>query len=215
MTTPTTTNPYRSHPMTRLPALLLLLCLFALPACDSMPSIDDVRTYAAAVEQDVQAARAVLESAVPARDAYAAQVAAMDPGEEKDAAQAILDGMNTAIDKPLAVIDKGEAILAHVNAQLAKAEAGDDFALAEIGVGTASKFAPAPWGALIGLAGTTIIGFLRAAQNRRAARQIVKSVNPIVRNAGETERTAIAARQTPEAERIVDEAMGKRLALPL
>jgi len=74
-----------------------------------------------------------------------------------------------------------------------------------------------PYGVMAGLAITTITGFARAWQNRKAGRAIARSVDPLVDSAIRTEPSMIAALRKDQGStgnRIVDEAQGKAFKMP-
>lgn len=203
-------------PRPRLAALvLLLLCsLLFTVGCEGLPTVAQIRDIAAGVQKDVDAAQAVLDQAQPAIDAYRAEVEAMPDGDEKEAAEQILAAMEATLVKPREVVAKGSAVLAEINTRLAGLQDGDLVDVAEIGIDVGASTLPPPWGALVGLGGGLAIGLFRAYQNRQTARNIAKSVDHIIKGVEPSESTAIAARQTLAAERVVDEAQGKAVRLP-
>ncbi len=68
---------------------------------------------------------------------------------------------------------------------------------------------------LVLMGGGLIVALWRAYRSRRGARNLARSVNDEIKKLTPEQLTAIAARQTPEAKRIVDEAQGKKWSLPI
>ena len=76
-----------------------------------------------------------------------------------------------------------------------------------------TKLIPPPYN-IIGMGALAALGFARAYQNRKAAKSIVLSVNPIVKK-NPSKLESISDAQTISAKRIVDEVQGKKFSLPI
>lgn len=109
-------------------------------------------------------------------------------------------------------VERANAALADLDAGIQSAESAPDV-LEAVG-STASAYVPG-YGPLVGLVLTTAAGFWRAFVNRKAARNIAKSVQPAVNGLGRPAKNDIERAQTKAAKRIVDESQGKKLALLL
>ncbi len=79
------------------------------------------------------------------------------------------------------------------------------------------QYLPTPWKLPMVLGTALVAALMRSAYNRQAARKIAASVNDILNNPQNTtvDRTKIRQEQGVSAGRIVDEAQGKVLKLPL
>jgi len=125
-----------------------------------------------------------------------ADVASLPEGPEKKKAQELL-----------VLVD---ARMKSLNAQLKRVEDEPDLMVAvsrEIGMAV-----PAPFGSWIALVGVALAGVWRAARNKAAAVNIVKTVDEVLTD----EQKALITGQTAVAKRIVDEAQGKtKIQLPV
>ncbi len=193
--------------------LLLGLCLvglLALPGCNT--------EQIAALKLKLVEARGVLETAkTEAVEIEAAMleldelIADLPPGGSKDRAirerQRLTEGLVVAT----GVIDK---LAEQADVLLLRLEtAENEWDVADATVQTAAPLLPAPIRSWL-LLGWGVIATIRAAANRRAGVQIAKSVEPATRGKpfDPDEARSVQGRL---AGRIVDEAQGKKLRLPL
>lgn len=160
------------------------------------------------------------------------EAAATQPGGPTAQQQADMRRLESAAtqaakvaDQVGAVIGRAQSILAQAESAartladgLAKAESAPDVAQAT--VNAATPLIPGPWGAIVGLLATTLIGFWRAAYNRAAGRSIARSIelsqgkDGVINLDDEATREDLRARQGSGGSRLVDEAQGKAMALP-
>ena len=97
--------------------------------------------------------------------------------------------------------------------------AKDPLDVAAATIETAAPFLPPPWNTLVPLFGGIALGLIRAAQNRYNGRKALRSVQPAVTSAlhaadGKVTAEGLSGAQGAGGKRLVDEAQGKKMALP-
>lgn len=140
-----------------------------------------------------------------------ADIAAMPEGAEKEAAIKVA----AKISEGIAASEKwlGKATQTASALDLALLNAEDGFGVAQAVLDTARDVAPPPWGYIVSSFGGLLLGLVRASYNRWTARNVVRSVDPLVTPDG-PDAAAISAAQGAGGKRLVDEAQGRRLVLP-
>ncbi len=191
--------------------LISILCLPLLAGCN----IDQIKGALSTTEQlsaGMQEIKAALAEATTQRAGIESVLAEIPPGPDRDMAVATSAKLDTAIRIGGAWLDKTDAAVDILKAELAQADEGFD--VAEGIMRAAQPFLPAPWGAIAIGAGGLVIGLARAGWNRYLARKIVKSVDPIISQAKLADKTDIRFAQGALAGALVDEAQGDKLKLP-
>ncbi len=192
---------------------VLLLSLALIPGCTpeqvgkfkaAISSINDQRPAYEQMAADI-------EVKIQELDAY---IAALPEGEERDKALAVRAEW---VGKYLIAanwLDKADRTVGEYNALIAEADDVWDIAIATVQAG--AEYVPAPWGKLI-LLGTSVLLGIRARKNRLIGREVARSVQPFVTAAlvDSTEAAPILAKQSDAAKRLVDEAQGKKFSLPI
>lgn len=148
-------------------------------------------------------------------------------------ASAKLDALKADPTVDPATVAKAEEIVAKANAAKAKLaaalaafnanRAADGSADVGTAIGTASTFIPPPWNILVASAGGLLAGLWRSGAIKRAAREIVESIeavkkaNPALADelAKEGNIAILNAGQGDLAKRIVDEAQGTVVKIPV
>jgi len=200
------------RPKTLLLFLLIVLLLCAVGCNDAQ--IAQMQEGVEILEQRIPDAQEALATAAAQSENLNAAIAMMPDGELKESLIKIKAQSDAVVIQAMAFLEKAEPRLAELKASLA--EATDTLDVVDAGIRSAAPLIPAPWGSLL-LGGWSIFATIRAAMNRRAARQVVKSVEPIVSKAvtSADEEYNIRTIQGPTGNRIVDEAQRKKFALPL
>lgn len=191
--------------------LISMLCLPLLAGCNA----DQIKQAFSATEQlsaGMQEIKAALAEATTRRTGIESMLAEIPAGPDRDQAVATSAKLDTVISIGSAWLDKTDAAVDILKAELAEAEVGFD--VAEGIMRAAQPFIPAPWGAIAIGVGGLVIGFIRARMNRVAARNVIVSVDPVVAKASASAKVDIASAQSTAAGRLVDEAQGKALKLP-
>jgi len=196
---------------------LLIVAVVAVIVCAMLCgcTVEDraaLTQQAVVVREHVDAAEAQI-AAISDELANADEAIALLPeGKAKDEARAYKAGLEDALTRTQAVIAQGKVVLDEIAAGLA--DSGDAFDVAQVAITAAGKVAPPPWGALgAGLAGL-VLGLIRAAYNRAAGRRVIASVDGYVMPSEPGEAAKLSVAQGAGGKRLVDEAQGKKLALP-
>lgn len=176
-----------------------------------------IKQQVAALESDAAVAREVAAQLRGQAQALDAVIEALPDGPDKDKALAIREQVATALDKVQAFLDKAAPAITAMNEQVQAA--GDSLTAIEAVGKTAAGFAPAPWNmvasGLIGLA----IGLVRAWRNKKTAKAVIASVQPLVDAAIEAKPEVakdLTIAQGVAGKKLVDAAQGRGgLALPV
>ena len=141
-----------------------------------------------------------------------AEIGAMPEGSEKETAMKVAAKISEGIAASEKWLGKATQTVGVLEAALVNAQ--DGFDVAQAALDAAKTVAPPPWGYLASVLGGLVLGLIRAGYNRWTARKIVRSVDGIVAP-DKTAAAAISLIQGASGKRIVDEAQGKKLALPI
>ena len=188
-----------------------LLCALVIGCNDEQ--LDRLRSGSKQAEATAEQVAGAMDVVIAEKATVDAAIVNLPPSEQRDKAIALSKSLGDKITVGRQWLDKAQATLATFNALLANAEDGFDAASATLTA--AGPLLPQPWGALIAGAGGLMIGLVRAGYNRHLGRKIVRSLD----TAGATRLTAkeiltINVAQGPTGRRLVDEAQGKKFALP-
>ena len=168
--------------------------------------------------QDVAATQQVLADTRAELEATQARLVALQAGQPPDAEpDPEIAAIEQRIGELAANMEKLEAAAATWAEIMAANPDMDRFGQLLAGAQAAAPLIPPPWGELI-LGGVSILAIIRAAANRRAGRQVAASVAAPMAAALAADPTlgaTIRAAQGTAAGRLVDEAQGRALALPL
>jgi len=193
--------------------MLLLTAIVTIPVACNPQQIAELKVQAAEMRADLAAGRQQLELTRDQRVRLAEAISEMPEGKEKEKFKAVLDTVDQRIEQVTGYVLNVEDALNEFEAKIANAD--DPLDVADAAVQTTAPFLPPPWNALLAAAGGLAIGLVRAAQNRIAARSIAASMEGHVTGLTATEVDAISAAQGAGGKRIVDEAQGKKLKLPI
>lgn len=149
----------------RMAIVSMILGVAILGGCTE-PQRADLAAQIHEIRPRIEAARDAAVSASEQVDAYAAQVEAMEPGRERDAAAAILGGLESLRDSAVARLGDVTTELYGMEEKLAAAEA-DRYTVAEQITGAVSRYGPEPWASLLGLGSAVVFGVLRGKEKRR------------------------------------------------
>lgn len=196
--------------------LIITLALIGLLApvtgCNQQ-DIAELRLYATELKVQLATGRADLELTREDRVELALAIADMPEGKHKAIATEILKDTDAALEKFTAVVLKIEGAAQAMDERLESAT--DGFDVAEATVESVAPLLPAPWGAILLASGTLAIGLIRAGYNRTQARKIVRSIDGFGKlTLTDAEKVEVRLAQGAGAGRIVDEAQGKKTALP-
>jgi len=191
--------------------LVLFTLLLVLPGCNTA-QIEEATHAVEEISAGMQDIQIAVAEASEQKLAIDAALESMPPGEGRDKAIALSAKLEEAIAVGSMWLARADESISVLQIELANAEEPLD--VAEGVIRAAQPFIPAPWGAIALGASGLIIGFLRARNTRIAARNIVESVEPTIKRTSADTKDRIAAAQSPAAARLVDEAQGKKLALP-
>lgn len=183
----------------------------ALTSC--VPSqVEETRAVIAQIKADMITISAEVATAKADLAEMEAAITAMPEGREKEVATEVA----AKVSEGIAASEKwlGKATQATTALELALADAQDGFDVAEAVLNTARDIAPPPWGYLASSLGGLVLGLIRAAYNRSVARKVIRSVDTLVQPDG-NRSAIISAAQGAAGKRMVDEAQGKRFALPV
>lgn len=159
-------------------------------------------------------------------EATRAEIAkAKEAGQDTSKAEALVAGMVKSVEKASAVVKQTEDGLAKATEAITTLEkvvssATDTAGLIEEGGKAAAQYVPGGYGPLVVLAATTVASLVRASQNRTAARNIAAAIEQ-VKSDGKVDFAApdtaskLSAAMGSTAKRIVDEAQGDALRLPV
>lgn len=191
----------------------ILLPLLALSGCTD-EQIEQMQQSVGFLEERIPDAQEVLAVAATQRETLDEAIAALPEGELKQSLIKIKAQSDAAVVQAMEFLEKAEPRLAELKASLATAT--DTLDVIGVGVETAAPYIPAPWGKLL-LAGWGIVATVRARMNRKAGHGIAASAQPIFDAAKLTDeqKATIRAAQGATGSRIVDEAQGKKAALPI
>jgi hypothetical protein len=190
--------------------LIAMLCLL-LAGCN-LEQIEQARVTAAEVHAGMAVVQAAVEQAVVQKALIDAALEEMPPGETRDKAVAVSAKLDEAITVGTMWLQKATAAVGLLHAELAGAD--DPLDVAEGVIKAAEPFIPAPWGKIVFGLGGLAIGLGRACWNRYLARKTIRSVNQLVARVDPAEKAEIAYNQGKLAGALVDEAQGKKFALP-
>lgn len=171
--------------------LIIIITVLTLASC----SLQQAHQESALARGDLAAATAVLTQ-------FAEQAEAGELSSE--AAPHVRAAME--------VMQRANAALADLDTGIQSAESTPDVLEA---IGRTAGIHIPQYGGLIMLGLTTIASAWRAVSNRRAARNIASSVQPIISRATAAARRALGDKQSASAKRIIDESQGRTRALPL
>lgn len=173
--------------------MLFAVMLMTLPGCNDQ-QIADMKAQVSQVQQQVDKYAPLLEDAQNYKAQVDTLIASLPDGSAKDKAKEISAQLDSYIPKLQDIVMKGQETINRLNDNLKNATTTLD--VVESGVNAAAPLVPG-WGSLIALASTTIIGFIRAFQNKQAAVNIAKSVQPAVN---------LAVKIDPKISKIIDSA---------
>ena len=190
--------------------LALVCCLAPVTGCNQQ-QIAELQLRAAELKMQLATGRADLELTREDRARLALAIADMPEGEQKETAKKILKDTDAALETFAAVVLKVEGAAQRMEERLESATDGFDVAAAT--VESVAPLLPPPWGAILAATGGLVIGLIRAGYNRAQARKIAASLDGKL-TLTEADKLAVRAAQGTGAGRIVDEAQGKKTALP-
>jgi len=190
----------------------VLAAVLVLPGCTD-EQIAKMRQAAGTLKEQVPVVKDTLSKAQAQSENIEQAINSLPDGELKDKLLKAKMVADQTVEAANEFLEKAEPQLAELNAKLA--EATDTLDVIDAGIQSAAPLLPVPWGPLLAAGGGLVVGLLRAAQNRKAARNIATSVQPILADVKLTEeqKTAIRATQGATGNRIVDESQGKKPAL--
>jgi len=177
------------------------LLLVAAAGCNQ-DQIADAQATLAGVREQIAEAEAQHQVLVDA-------IEAMPPGEDREAWASRADDLAQWI-------AQADDVAGDLERHLADATDGLDVAGGVIQ--SIAPFIPPPFNGLVIFVGGTVIGLIRAAQNRSAARRVVQSIEA-AKDAGKVDfesvdvKNRLSVQQGATGKRIVDEAQGKASAL--
>lgn len=200
-------------------AFLAVAAVLVVAAGCSTAQLDRAATDVRLARGDIAALRGELAAAQGRAQEAREQAATQPAGPARDALLAVAAASEKAAEKAGPVLAKAEAVAQVAEAGLRAAASGDGLAGVETAVTTAVGFVPG-WGSVLALLSTTIFGLIRAGYNRAAARAIAKSVelaqgaDGVLNLDDPAKQEDLRTLQGAGGSRIVDEAQGKRVALP-
>lgn len=172
---------------------LLAVCLFSLvivTGCEGYPKA-------------IAEARGIQEDA---------QLAFEEAKEERDRRLESGEATEEELERSDKVIGYAEESLKRAEESISVLEGSADSVPSLIG--WVSKLVGATTGHVeIGLIGALIAGIFRARRNRRIAEEIVRSVEPVVKNSDQKTKSEISSKQSASARKVVDQAQGKKGSL--
>lgn len=178
----------------------LLAAMLAVGGCTvDQERLDQVRHQLGLVQGDVAEFRGL-------HSQFEGVVDAMPDDELSDELRVRLE----KVDRMLAA---AEAKLPELQAALDDAD-GDVLEAVEGAVPVLAGALPPPWNAVAPPLAIAVLALIRSAYNRASARRLARSIDPYLQPSTDEARR-ISAAQGAGVKRIVDEAQGKRLAIPL
>ena len=194
-------------------SLLIMTAGFFMPLAGcTMADVQAIKDTISQANQQSDAYTKIIQDANTQLVQAQIQASALPPGLDRDKALAQVVKLQNVVDSASLHLQKIQAVIASLDQQMK--DVTDMPGLITAFSATAGTAAPQPYGLLIALAGTTIAGFLRAAQNRAAARNIAESINPLL-TPEQKEALKKSASQSATAKLIVDESQGKTVKRPV
>lgn len=202
-------------------SLLVVLFLTAaslvLGGCNA-EQFGQLQAQAIQAKADIAAVKTEISKSQELVQRFKEQAATQPAGPERDRVEAVVNKLETGIEKTNKWLTVAEAAADQLDAKLKAANPSDKLAAVEA-VATSAAGAVPGYGPLIAMALTAVFGWARAAQNRIAARAIAKSLETVQKPDGtinlddETTQQDLRMHQGAVAGRIVDEAQGKAVKL--
>ena len=191
--------------------LIVLVATAVMTGCDP-GQIEWMKAELQTSQADLAQFEKDLDAVVALQTEKAQDIAIMPPGAAREKAVDQYNQTNKVIKISRAAVGGTANLFGELSTQLETVTDGP-------GMLDASTKTIAPYFGgyepLVLMGGGLIVALWRAYRSRSGARNLARSVNNEIKKLTPEQLTAIAAKQTPEAKRIVDEAQGKKWSLPI
>ncbi len=198
--------------------MAIMLCVgLVAPGCDSA-SIQSLKDTVQKLTGQADQVQISIAKMIDQKQAIDRAILDMPEGPRKDQAIAMSEDIGEAISTGQKWLGPAQATLERYKAELA--DATDSLDVADASVKAVAPMLPPPFNLLLTGVGGLVIGLIRAAQNRKAGRNIAASAEPFIVNGftadgiGESVKADMRKAQGSTGNRIVDEAQGKKFAMP-